>query len=278
MLKKIVKLSALVAATVATPIVVSAATFSEDLHFLGQHTDVVLLSDPSSRSQVAVAPRWQGRVMTSSANGEKGFSFGWVNRELIASRKLQPHINVFGGEDRFWLGPEGGQFSVFFAPSSPFNMEHWVTPAAVDTEPFEVLSKSLESVQCRSRFQLTNYSGTRFDLEVNREVHLVNAFDMLAKFGVKLPSEVMSVSFESVNRVKNMGEHSWTKDTGLLSVWILGMLNASAETVVVIPFESGAESILGPKVNDNYFGKVPRERLRVKDKILYFRGDANYRS
>jgi hypothetical protein len=26
-----------------------------------------------------------------------------------------PHINVFGGEDRFWLGPEGGQFSIFFA-------------------------------------------------------------------------------------------------------------------------------------------------------------------
>jgi hypothetical protein len=41
---------------------------------------------------------------------EQRHGFGWINRKLIASRKIQPHINVFGGEDRFWIGPEGGQF------------------------------------------------------------------------------------------------------------------------------------------------------------------------
>ncbi len=266
------------AMTVTNSFDAGAATFGDDLKFLQQHTDVVVLSDTSSQGQVAVVPAWQGRIMTSTARGTEGLSFGWVNRELIASRKLQPHINVFGGEDRFWLGPEGGQFSIFFANGAAFDLEHWFTPAAIDTEPFEVISKTGNSVLCRRQFQLTNYSGTRFDLEVNREIRLVNATDILSKLGVKLSSEVKSVGFESVNSVRNTGTKPWTKDAGLLSIWILGMLNASAETTVAIPFEKGPESVLGTRVNDNYFGKVPADRLIVKDNVLFFRGDANYRS
>ena len=87
----------------------NAATFGQDLDFLRQHAEVVLLSDHTGQAQVAVVPKWQGRVMTSTAGGSGGASFGWVNRELIASGVTQPHINVYGGEDRFWLGPEGGQ-------------------------------------------------------------------------------------------------------------------------------------------------------------------------
>ncbi|HWI59096.1 MAG TPA: DUF6786 family protein, partial [Bacillota bacterium] len=92
-----------------------AATFGDDAAFLKKHTEVIVLSDAKGLAKVALAPAWQGRVMTSTAKGDAGASFGWINRELIASGKLQPHINVFGGEDRFWLGPEGGQFSIFFA-------------------------------------------------------------------------------------------------------------------------------------------------------------------
>jgi hypothetical protein len=47
---------------------------------------------------------------------------------------------------------------------------------------------------------------------------------------------------------------------------------------VVIPFKSGEEAKLGPIVNDTYFGKVPAERLVVRDGVIYFAADANYRS
>ena len=256
----------------------AAATFGDDITFLRRHTETVVLSDKSGQAQVAVVPAWQGRVMTSTARGAKGASFGWVNRELIASGQVQPHINVFGGEDRFWLGPEGGQFSIFFAQGVPFDLEHWFTPAVIDTEPFEVVSQSADRVHCRRHLQLTNYSGTRFDLEVNREVRLVNAADALAKLGLKLPSGVKSVGFESVNSVKNTGRQPWKKETGLLSIWILGMLKASPETTVVIPFEKGPESERGTIVNDTYFGQVPFDRLMVNDGVLFFRADANCRS
>src|SRR5664279_2658729 len=105
--------------------------------------------------------------MTSTAGGDSGASFGWINRELFTSHKVQPHINVFGGEDRLWIGPEGGQFSIFFAKGVPFDLEHWYTPAPLDTEPFELISQSRGHAQFRRSFAVTNYSGTPFKAEVN---------------------------------------------------------------------------------------------------------------
>ena len=255
-----------------------ADSFGNDLAFLKQHTSVVLLSDESKQSQVIVAPAWQGRVMTSTARGASGDSFGWVNRKLIASGEIQPQINVFGGEDRFWLGPEGGQFSVFFAKDVPFEMEHWFTPAPLDTEAFEVVSQQDDRVSCKLAFQLTNYSGTKFDLQAQREVQLVDAAAEITKLGGKLPQEVSSVGYVSLNTVKNVGENAWVKQTGLLSIWILGMYNASDDSVVVVPYESGPESQRGAIVNDAYFGKVPADRLIDREGELLFRADAKHRS
>ena len=52
--------------------------------------------------------------MTSSSDGENGLSYGWINHDLIGSGEIKKQINAVGGEERFWLGPEGGQFSIFF--------------------------------------------------------------------------------------------------------------------------------------------------------------------
>ena len=72
--------------------------------FLKKHTDIIELKNGASA--ITIAPAWQGRVMTSTSEGDKGFSFGWINRDLIANGKIAQHINAFGGEERLWLGPE----------------------------------------------------------------------------------------------------------------------------------------------------------------------------
>jgi hypothetical protein len=255
-----------------------AIPFSDDVKFLQKHTPVIVLSDAAKAAQVAVVPAYQGRVMTSTAGGSRGLSFGWVNRELIASGKFEPHINVFGGEDRFWLGPEGGQFSVFFAPGASFDLEHWFTPASIDTEPFKVVKQTRESVLFQRSLQLTNYSGTRFEVEVQREVRLLDGAKSLAALQASLEKGVKAVAYETVNTVKNAGRNAWSKETGLLSIWILGMFNAAPETTIVIPYVAGPQASLGPVVNDTYFGKVPADRLVVKDQAMFFAADANYRS
>ena len=87
------------------------ATFGDDVAFLRSHTDIIVLSDEKGLAKVAIAPAWQGRVMTSTAGNNAGRSFGWVNRGLIASGKLVPHMNAFGGEDRLLAG--AGRRAVF---------------------------------------------------------------------------------------------------------------------------------------------------------------------
>jgi len=254
------------------------ATFSSDLSYLSEHTEVVVLSDSSGESQIIVVPAMQARVMTSTLAGPDGLSHGWINRELIASGKHLAHFNPYGGEDRFWLGPEGGQFSIFFKKNSEFNLKNWYTPSALDTEPFELVSRDASKASFRKSIHLINYSGTYFDLEVERVIRLLSAQETASALGVSLQDSVQSVGFQSENRILNTGDQAWRKETGLLSIWILGMFNPSPFTTVVIPFQEDRNKNLGPVVNDRYFGKVPADRLRIGQEIIYFKGDGNYRS
>jgi hypothetical protein len=251
--------------------------FASDVGFLRLHTDVVLLADPSGAA-VAVTPAYQGRVMTSTTGGRDAPSFGWIGRTAIASGERQAHMNVFGGEDRFWLGPEGGQYALFFKPGDPFDLDHWQVPAPIDWGPWEIASQSATAVRFRKRMTLMNYSGTQVEIDVDRTVRLLTGSDVAAQLGEAPGGAVRAVAFESSNTVTNVGNAPWQPEKGLVSVWILGMFNPSPDTTIVLPFAPGPESTLGPTVNDAYFGKVPADRLIVKGSVIFFRGDGQYRS
>ena len=236
-----------------------------------------VLSDSHEHSLVAVSARLQGRVLTSSVDGWNGRSLGWVNKKLIASEQLQTHFNAYGGEDRIWIAPEGGQFSVFFAPKAPFDLDHWYTPAPVDTEPFEVVRQSKESVSFKKRFTLENYSGTKFEVQVNREVKLLPDDQVWQDLKVDPVKRVKIVAFESLNRLTNAGEAAWSEKTGLLAIWILGQFQASPFATIVIPIHEGSVTQLGVPVTSDYFGPIPSERLAVKPNAIFMRADAEYR-
>src|SRR5712664_3219750 len=152
--------------------------FASDVAFLRQHTEVVLLADPSREAQVAVAPVYQGRVMTSTTGGSDAPSFGWIGRAAIASGKRQPHMNVFGGEDRFWLGPEGGQYALFFKAGDPFDLDHWQVPEPLDWGSWEVTNQAPTEVRFHKRMMLTNYAGTPLEIDVDRTVRLLSRADL----------------------------------------------------------------------------------------------------
>ncbi|MDZ7315052.1 MAG: hypothetical protein ONA69_09770 [candidate division KSB1 bacterium] len=256
----------------------NVAMFKDDLEFLQKHTRVLVIKSDDERSQVIVAPSLQGRVMTSTADGLDGISFGWVNRELIASGENNPHINAYGGEDRFWLGPEGGQFSIFFKAGDPFDLEHWFTPPPINEGAYEVVEHSRKHVIFRKEMSLVNYSGTPFNLRLDRTVILLTPEQIAERFHFTVSAALKATAFESRNVITNCGDNAWRKETGLLSVWILGMYNPSPKTTIVIPFKPGDEETLGPKVNDAYFGKPPADRLAVRDSVLFFKGDGRLRS
>ncbi len=252
-------------------------TFEEDLRFLREHETVILLSDSSSQAQVAVVPAYQGRVMTSTARGEGGGSFGWVNRKLVASGARQQPINAFGGEDRFWMGPEGGQFSIFFKPGDPFDLEHWQTPAVIDTVAYEVIAQDRRLVAFRHQAEVVNYSETRFNIQIDRVIELLDRGIVSSLIGEVGP-EASLVAYRSINTITNEGPADWSREEGLISIWTLGMFKHSPTTTVVIPYREGPEEELGQIVNDAYFGKVPEERLVVTDGHIFFRADGAFRS
>jgi len=277
MIWSVLLVAALMAACGKTPKAPEGVLFKDDVAFLKAHTRSVILTGQDGLAQVAVNPDLQGRIMTSTTGGPNGFSFGWINREFIASGQNNLHMNAFGGEDRFWLGPEGGQFSIFFKKDDPFDLEHWFTPPPINEGAYDIVAQDTDRIHLRRAMHLVNYSGTGFDLDLNRIVRLLGE-DEVRALGLSLPEDLKMVAFASENAITNTGTESWTKETGLLSVWILGMFNPSPETTIVIPFRPGPAEELGPAVNDTYFGKVPADRLIVKDGLLFFRGDGRYRS
>ena len=258
--------------------------FADDVAFMKKHTKIVLLKD--GVAAVAVAPAYQGRVMTSTFDREAGPSFGWINRPVIErgflsdeqkKGKLEEHIYIFGGEERIWLGPEGGQFALFFKPGTKFEFSDWATPPVIDTEAFELVEQTVASAKFKHATRLVNYSGTEFEVDIERSVKLLGKEDSSKLLGVTLTDGLRMVGYETDNRITNTGDIAWVPKTGLLSIWILGMYNPSPETTVVVPFRAGDEDKLGPKVNDTYFGTVPPEYLKVEEQRLFFRGDGTRR-
>src|SRR5690606_29499702 len=110
-----------------------------DLNFLNQYDSVIVLSNEGEDARVLVSPAYQAKVFTSSAEKEGGKSFGWINYKAFGAAP-DPHMNAYGGENRFWLGPEGGRYSLYFKKGDQMIFDNWKTPAAFDTEAWEVRS------------------------------------------------------------------------------------------------------------------------------------------
>src|SRR5262249_6662102 len=172
--------------------------FESDVAFLREHTQVLMLTDPSG-AQIAVSPEYQGRIMTSTTGGGNRPSFGWIGRAAIAAGQRQPHMNVFGGEDRFWLGPEGGQYALFLRRGDPFDLDHWQVPEPIDWGSWEITNQSPTELRFHKRMSLTNYSGASFEIDVDRTVRLLSRGDLATFLGASVGNAVQAVAFESSN-------------------------------------------------------------------------------
>lgn len=253
------------------------SSYSRDVQFLRERTDIVELKG-AGQDVLAVAPAYQGRVMTSSLAGGEGQSFGWLNDKFLASGKDDPAFNNYGGEDRFWLGPEAGQFALWFKSGEPFDLSHWKTPAGFNRGGFAVTSRSDVSVAMSTRFSVTNYGGFTFDCGVQRTISLLGPAAAADALGAEVPAGVKMVGFESRNVLTNAGKMPWTRQGGLLSVWILGQFKPLPRGKVVVPFRAGGEAELGVKATTDYFGELPPQRCSVGEDLVLFRCDGKFRS
>ena len=248
--------------------------FESDVAFLAAHGSVVVLEAPSG-GRVAVSPSYQGRVMTSAV-APGGDSLGFLHRAFIEAGKTGTAFDNYGGEDRFWLGPEGGQFGLYFPKDAPFTFEAWQTPAAFQEGSWEITHRGATSVGFARALAVTSHAGFPFKLDVTREIDVLSAEAVVAHLGIALSDRVAWVAFESKNAIRNTGAEPWKEETGLVSIWILGMFAPAPDAKVIVPFVRGAA---GPIVNDAYFGKIPGDRLQVDEQrgVVVFSADGKQR-
>ncbi|MEM7380939.1 MAG: DUF6786 family protein, partial [Bacteroidota bacterium] len=256
----------------------SITSYESDLAFMRNHTEIIELTAPGATGKIALAAAFQGRVMTSTA-GDTGSSYGWINRPIFESGEISEHMNAYGGEERFWLGPEGGQFSIFFEKGKAFTLDNWHTPKLIDLEPFEAEKKSEFEVLFTKSASLTNYSGFTFDFKIERSIKILSNTQIIDQLGLSFYEDLQAVGYTTTNLLTNTGENAWKKPTGLLSIWLLGMFNPSPTTKVMIPYIADKEGGSGKIVNIyESFGKLSEDRLISTENMIYFKGDGQHRS
>jgi hypothetical protein len=186
-------------------------------------------------------------------------------------------MNAYGGENRFWLGPEGGRFSLFFKPGAQMVFENWKTPPSFDTASWNVISKSNVSVTMQKEMKLTNYKGTEMQLLVDRTVDILDRQQINNNIGLSLDTSVKVVGYKTVNQITNKGDAEWTESTGMPCMWILDMFKPTPATVIVVPFKNAAGQSFNKVATTNYFGEIPAERIKHTDDVLYFKADGKSR-
>lgn len=248
-------------------------TFGYDLHFLKGKDSILILKNDEGNGQLAVSAKYQGKVFTSTADGLQGQSFGWINYKAFDQEK-DPHMNAYGGEDRLWLGPEGGKFSLFFKPGTRMVFENWHTPSAIDTESWNLISADNKRVTLDKEMDLLNYAGTRMKVKVVRDIEVLEKRNIESALGIKLSGEVKYVGFRTSNGIINTGDQEWNKQTGAPCMWSLDMFSPSPKTVIVVPYD---ERVSGKVATTDYFGEIPKDRISYKNGVLLFKADGRSR-
>ena len=225
-------------------------TFGYDLEFLREHDSVIVLE--LGTSKLIVSPKYQGKVFTSTNAGDRGPSFGWIHYKAFDG-PIDPHMNAYGGENRLWLGPE---------------YANWESPAALETEPWDVTGLCSRTVSLKKNMQLTNYEGTDLQLSVSRHITLLDRSSIDSLLSLPSDPSVQTVGYTTVNTLTNTGDEAWTEATGMPCLGLLDMFKSSLSTVVVIPYTDDF---------DSYFGEIPADRIRYAENTLFFRADGKSR-
>jgi hypothetical protein len=251
-------------------------SFGADLSFLQKHDEgVIVLEANEGKAQVIVSPKYQAKVFTSTADGLAGRSFGWIHYTAFEG-PADPHMNGYGGENRLWLGPEGGKFSLYFKAGDSMVFDNWHTPGDFDTAAWKVVSKSGSSASLRKDMELVNYAGTHLSLSVSRDVSILSRQAIDELLHVTADSGVKAVGYTTKNVLTNTGQHAWTEQGGMPCIWMLDMFNPSPATTIVIPYKEPAKP--GEKVaTTDYFGEIPSDRIKYDGGVLFFKADGKRR-
>lgn len=241
-------------------------------------TQAVVLNAKRSRASLLLAPGLVGRVMCSTFDRNGGVANAWINEAAIQRGKVDPVFNNFGGEERFWLAPEGGPFGLEFGKKES-KFENYCVQPGMSTVSYDVLEHDEESAVMETDISLENHLGTRFDLHVQRRIRLIES----CPYTQASEGNLEVAAFQSENTVLNVGTKAWTRDGGTIAMWCLAQLLEHPHLSIIVPFRGGLNPASSPPTVDEYFkdfcmgGKFPWNRRANFDNFVLLRADGAVR-
>jgi hypothetical protein len=239
--------------------------------------DAYLLEGRRKGKQVLVCPSLAGRVMGTTYNGAGGDFGGFVDAKAFREGMKDIWDN-WGGEERYWLCPEGGQFDLMFGGKKNC-FDNYRVQDGFNHSKYQVVDQAQtgDSITMKASFNLVNGIGTRFEVE---SVRRITALDS-CPYAVGTGGTVDFVGFQSESTITNIGKNPWTRETGCLAHWHLGQFLPGPQVIVVIPFRQGHLS--DPPIREDYFrefcidGRMPPNRYWTKDGYTLFKADGKCR-
>ena len=248
-------------------------SFGYDRAFIRAHDPGAIVLGEGS-AQIIVSPKYQAKVLTSTTEGDTGLSFGWIHYKAFEG-PVDPHMNAYGGENRLWLGPEGGRFSLFFQKDAKMEFANWKTPAVFDTEPWQLAAHTSSAVTLHKDMALVNYAGTSLSLNIDRMIMLLSPQAIDSLLGLPADASVAAVGYQTDNKLTNTGGTAWDDQTGMPCIWMLDMFPPSDRTTIVMPYVKDSADTK-PATTD-YFGEIPADRIRMDGQTLFFKADGKSR-
>ena len=253
--------------------------FAEVVQLLkNSNNDAFVLEGRRKDKQVLVCPNLAGRVMGTTYQGDEGQIGGFVNVEALKNG-MNETWNNWGGEERHWLCPEGGQFGLMFGGKQNC-FDNYAVPDGMNNAEYELIDQTLSrsSLTMKASLTLINAMDTKFDLECVRRITALDGCPYLTE----VDPEVDFVGFESESTATNIGSKAWIRQTGCLAHWHLGQFSAGPRVIVIIPFRQG--DLADPPVCEDYFrdfcigGQMAPERLWIKDSFVLSKADGKYQT
>jgi len=215
-------------------------SYYDALNYIAQKTSVIELYDQWG-GRVAVCPEWNGRILTSTCDGLKGNSFGYINVQAIEENKPEE----IGGEDQWTVSPLVYSFAV------------------------ESIREKKIVLQ-RTRL-MNDTLGKLVEMHFLRTITLLNQQNLGDWFGSTVADaleleDVSAVGYSTENLVR-------TQEKAHIASRQRGMYNAHPFSFVIISTPQTLWEEEPFPVEINYLGGTPHGRTRRLPQALLLRAD-----
>ena len=243
--------------------------FGEVVTLVREIETPIILEKESSKILVSSN---QSQVITSSVNGDTGYSYGWLDKDAIEKNKMDRTTFFYGGEDRLWLNPLGTKFSLFYNQKE-IKPENWKVPTFFEAEKFTRKKETSHSVLFEKQATIINNIGSEFSIGIKREITLLSKKEVKDLLKLRSIKSVNLVGFSSRTKITNVGK-DWRLEKGLITPWVLGMFKGTPSSIGIFPYSEEKT----PLELYKYLTVFGKERVVAKGGIVYFKTDGNHRS